>query len=120
MQFTFPCKIANSGKPLLDFFSRWFIHPYGLRSVATSSCVPKRYKENISASSMEHQHCSPSLRMMSSSENFASNSFTQYSVQSGTGSVQPVSGYTMDVPAVPAGDIQAKWKSHINYNQVLP
>jgi len=103
---TIPCKIANSGKTFLEFFSRWFIQPHGLGSVASSSTFPTRNKKNISASSMERQHCFPSLRMMSPSVNIASNSLTQ-------DSVQPVSGYMINV--CQQEDIRpSNWKSHIN------
>ena len=109
--------LAKSGKSLLEFILRWFIHPFGMRSADGSSCLLSRNKEHISAFFMEHQHCSPSLQTMSSSATIVSNSCTQHSVQSGTGSVQPVSGYTTDVSA--AGNIYpSKWKYHINWNQL--
>jgi hypothetical protein len=106
---TFPCKIANSGKTFLEFFSRWFIQPHGLGSVASSSTLLTRNKTNISdsSSSMERQQCSPSVRMMSPSViNIASNSLTQDSVQPGT-------GYMINV--CQQEDIRpSNWKSHIN------
>ena len=114
MLFTFTfIKVANTQQPLLEFYLRWFTHSHGLRSATSSSSILTKTKENSSAFSMERQHCAPSSRTMSSSANFASNSFTQYSVQCGTASVQPVSGYMINVPA--GGDINpCKWKSHIN------